>query len=154
MWTLDLQSKGAKPVPYLQTPAGEKWGVFSPDGRWIAYQSDESGPDEVYVQSFPLGGGKFQVSIGGGSHARWRADGRELYFVSGGSLVTVKIQTSPRFEASAPQPLFGVLTTVPRGYDVTPDGNRFLVRMRPSETREAPPATVVINWQAGLKTRP
>jgi Tol biopolymer transport system component len=151
LWTLDLQAKGAKPVLYLQTPASERNGAFSPDGRWIAYRSDESGQYEVYVQSFPLGGGKFQVSTGGGDFPRWRADGRELYFVSGDKLVAAKIQTSPRFEAGAPQTLFGIPLNTTRNYDVMPDGNRFLVPRLAADEREVPPATVVINWQAGLK---
>jgi Tol biopolymer transport system component len=151
LWTLDVQTKGAKPVPYLQTPAGERVGAFSPDGRWIAYQSDESGQEEVYVQSFPLGGGKFQVSTSGGGRARWRADGRELYFTSGESLMAVKINTSPRFEASTPQALFSIPQSNARTFDVAADGNRFLVRTVASEGGETPSSTVIVNWQAGLK---
>lgn len=154
MWTLDLQAKDAKPVPYLQTPAGERYGAFSPDGRWIAYQSDESGQLEVYVQSFPPGAGKFQVSAGGGISPRWRADGRELYFKSDDSLTAVKIQTSPRFEAGVPQKLFSAVpasTSRARGYDVSPDGSRFLVAMPSTSERDVPLVTVIVNWQAGLK---
>ena len=151
LWTLDLQAKGAKPVPYLQTPAGERSGAFSPDGHWIAYESDESGRDEVYLQSFPLGGGKFQVSTAGGATPRWRADGRELYYVVDGNTVAVKIQTSPRFEVGPPQMMFRIPSSRTRNYDVTPDGNRFLVPVPTAERREVAPATVVINWQAGVK---
>ncbi len=155
MWTLDLQDKGAKPVPYLQTPAGERYGAFSPDGRWVAYQSDESGRFEVYVQSFPPGAGKFQVSAGGGTGPRWRADGRELYFRSNDSLMAVTMQTSPRFAAGVPQELFGSrgASGVPaRSYDVTPDGRRFLVAIPSTSERDVPSVTVIVNWQAGLKT--
>ena len=154
MWTLDLQAKDAKPVPYLQTPAGERYGAFSPDGRWIAYQSDESGQLEVYVQSFPPGAGKFQVSAGGGLGPRWRADGRELYIRSDGNLMAVTIQTSPRFEAGVPQRLFSDLAApsgTVRGFDVSPDGSRFLVAMPSTSERDVPSVTVIVNWQAGLK---
>ena len=150
LWTLDLQTKGAKPVVYLQTPVAEQSAAFSPDGHWIAYHSDESGQFEVYVQSFPAGGGKFQVSSGGGGMPRWRADGRELFFASGGSMMAVKIQTSPRFEAGVPQSLFSTTLTTTRNYDVTPDGNRFLVP-EIAPVSEVEPVTVILNWQAGLK---
>lgn len=156
LWTLDLQAKGAKPVPYLQTPAGERYGAFSPDGRWVAYQSDESGQLEVYVQSFPAGAGKFQISTRGGISPRWRADGRELYFRSEGNLTAVTIQTSPRFEAGAPQHLFSAPLAVAgtvRSYDVSPDGSRFLMAVPSTDERDvaAANATVIVNWQAGLK---
>jgi Tol biopolymer transport system component len=156
LWTLDLHSTGATPVPYLQTPAAEYSGRFSPDGRWIAYGSDESGQGQVYVQSFPLGGGKFQVSTEGGGSPRWRADGRELYFLSGPNMVAVPIQTSPRFEAGEPRKLFVVVSPFASGnryYDVTPDGNRFLVLVPvgSGDQEDVPSATVVVNWQAGLK---
>jgi tricorn protease-like protein len=156
MWTLDLQAKAAKPVPYLQTPGGERFGAFSPDGRWIAYQSDESGQLEVYVQSFPPGAGKFQVSAGGGISPRWRADGRELYFRSGDSLTAVTIETSPRFAAGVPQKLFSgraVPAGTVRTYDVTPDGSRFLVAIPSTNFLDTPSVTMIVNWQAGLKAK-
>lgn len=87
-------SGGRKPFPYLQTPAMENGGAFSPDGRWIAYASDESGRVEVYVESFPTHGGKRQISPGGGSGPRWRADGKELYYYSlDGKLMAVSVTT-------------------------------------------------------------
>ena len=152
MWTLDMMTKGAKPVPYLQSTANERWGVFSPDGRWVAYTSDETQKQEVYVQSFPAGGGKFQISQNGGAFPSWRADGRELYFTSGQALMAVPIQSSPRFEAGTPRALIGGgLRGNGALFSVTPNGQRFLV---PGETEAAvdvAPMTVIVNGQGGVK---
>ncbi len=151
MWTLDMMTKGAKPVPYLQSTANERWGVFSPDGRWVAYTSDETQKQEVYVQSFPAGGGKFQISQSGGGFPSWRADGRELYFVSGQELMAVPIQTSPRFEAGTPRALFGGLRRNGTYFTATPNGQRFLLPGEIEAAAEVAPMTVVLNWQAGVK---
>jgi Tol biopolymer transport system component len=153
-----------KPKPYLQTPFDKRQGQFSPDGHWIAYASDESGPGQyqIYVQSFPAGAGKFQVSTGaGGTQPRWRRDGKELFYLAtDGKLMAVEVQTTPKFEAAAPRALFD--PRISRGrmppqifyrYDVTADGKRFLVNSTPtaSESSAAAPITVVVNWLAALK---
>jgi Tol biopolymer transport system component len=153
-----------KPMPYLQTPFDKRQPRFSPDGHWIAYTSDESGPRQyqIYVQSFPAGAGKFQVSTGaGGTQPRWRRDGKELFYLAAdGKLMAVETQTTPKFEAAAPKALFD--PQIPRGgvppfmyyrYDVTADGKRFLVNSSPTapESSAAAPITVVVNWLAGLK---
>jgi eukaryotic-like serine/threonine-protein kinase len=103
-------SENHKPIPYLQTPFDKREGQFSPDGHLIAYASDESSPGQyqIYVQSFPAGAGKFQVSTGaGGTQPKWRRDGKELFFVAAdGKLMAVGVQTSPKFEAMASKALF------------------------------------------------
>ncbi len=153
-----------KPIPYLQTPFSKGQGQFSPDGHWIAYTSDESGPSQyqVYVQSFPAGAGKFQVSTGtGGTQPRWRRDGKEIFYLAAdGKLMAVETQTAPTFEAGAPRALFD--PQISRGrmpawvyyrYDVTADGKRFLVSSGPAalESSASAPITVVVNWLAALK---
>ena len=151
-------------MPYLQTPFNETQGRFSPDGHWIVYTSDESGPNQyqIYVQSFPAGAGKFQVSTGaGGTQPRWRLDGKEIFYLAAdGKLMAVKTQTAPQFEAAAPKTLFDPL--IKRGpappfvffrYDVTADGKRFLVNSVSTvpDSSASAPITVVVNWLAALK---
>jgi hypothetical protein len=125
--------------------------------RWVAYTSDESKRgSEIFVQSFPAGAGKYQISNGGGTQPRWRRDGKELYFASGtGRLMAVDVKTSPRFEAGIPHELFDARLTVPLvafRYDVSADGQRFLIN-NPVQAREqeSPGITVVLNWLAGVK---
>src|SRR5262249_11374508 len=166
LWVLPIDSKGAagKPEPYLQSEAFERNGQFSPDGRWIVYASDESirGQFQVYVQSFPVGAGKFQISTGaGGSMPRWRGDGREIFYAApDGKLIAGEVNTTPRFEASAPQPLLD-LRAMPVGspvpvfrYDVTLDGKRFLVITPQTGVEGSGPPTpiaVVLNWTAAVR---
>ncbi|HEV2198456.1 MAG TPA: protein kinase [Bryobacteraceae bacterium] len=145
-----------KPFPYLQTEFTERYGRLSPDGRWLAYTSDESKRDEIYVQSFPTPGGKWQVSTNGGERSVWSRDGKELYFVSlDGKMMAAEVPSGSkfeaRFEAGVPKPLFDA--RLPGGnnrwFDVSKDG-RFLIPIPAEQTANAP-MTVVINWQAGLK---
>jgi Tol biopolymer transport system component len=167
LWVLPAQAgtpENRKPISYLQTLFNEGQGQFSPDGHWIAYISNESGASQyqVYVQSFPAGAGKFQVSTGGGgTQPRWRRDGKELFYLaSDGKLMAVETQTTPKFEAAAPRTLFD--PRISRGrmppyvfyrYDVTADGKRFLVDSTSTlpEGSAAAPITVVVNWLAALK---
>jgi Tol biopolymer transport system component len=155
LWLLPL-SGARQPVPYLQTPFDETDGHFSPaDGghpHWIAYSSDESGKFEVYVRGFPDSGAKWQVSTHGGSGPRWRADGKELFYLSTENKLmasAVRI-TGNNLEWKSPQPLFAL---TPEGYgyqyDVAPDGQRFLV-FQPVEGSRSQPMTVIYNWQEGL----
>ncbi len=160
LWVLPLESKGdAKPVPFLHSEYDEGDGRFSPDAHWIAYASNQQGRMEVFVQSFPPGQGKFQISTGGGGQPKWRRDGRELYYVAAdGNLKAVDIKTAPRFEAGVPRALFKTPLSGENAnsqYDVAPDGKRFLL-LEPVATNEPAagmemPFTVVLNWQAGLK---
>jgi Tol biopolymer transport system component len=141
-----------KPFPYLQTEFAEMYARLSPDGHWLAYTSDESKRNEIYVQSFPAPGGKWQVSTNGGERSVWSRDGKELYFVSpDGKMMAAEVKSGSKFEAGVPKPLFDV--RFPSGinpwFDVGKDG-RFLIPIQAEQTANAP-MTVVVNWQAGLK---
>jgi Tol biopolymer transport system component len=140
-----------KPFPFLQTEFGERDGRLSPDGRWLAYDSNETGSYEVYVQTFPGKEGKWQVSAKGGTHPVWSRDGKELFYIAGGNkLMAVDVKTGARFEHGVPKALFDARTPGPASFDVTPDGKRFLL-INSLEQGANPPMTVVINWAAGLK---
>jgi eukaryotic-like serine/threonine-protein kinase len=149
-------SPADKPFPYLQTQFDEEHGRFSPDGLWVAYSSNESGSQEVYVQPFPAAGAKFQVSFGGGREPHWRKDGTELFYIGEGrtlTAVSVKLG-SKSFQAEQAKRLFqlSILSTfiVGRSYEVSNDGQRFLTLIIP-DGGSAPPLTVDLNWQAMLK---
>ena len=161
LWLLPVEGDH-KPIPYLQTPFNESRGQFSPDGRWMAYVSDESGRFEVYVQTVPASGPKWQISSAGGDFPRWRRDGKELYFIAADQqLMAVPVKTgsgsSGAFQPGAPQPLFRIepINTVPSAtspYQPSANGERFLVNVQAGgEGTQAPAITVVINWTAGLK---
>jgi dipeptidyl aminopeptidase/acylaminoacyl peptidase len=146
-----------KPLSFTTTPFDERNGQFSPNGQWVAYESNESGQLEIYVQSFPGPGGKRQVSAGGGTEPRWRGDGKELFYISpDGKLMTVPIQSAGQtLEAGAPIALFQtriVRFPVPQKsqYAVTRDGQRFLINTIVSEPT-APPITIIANWTRALK---
>jgi serine/threonine protein kinase len=142
-----------KPIPLVKTPFEERTGQFSPDGRWIAYQSNESGRFEIYVQPFPGPGGKWPVSTAGGTDPRWRADGGELFFVApDATLMAVRVHASgATFDAEAPTALFhtrmvaGGLANLFEQYTVSRDG-RFLVNVPADGTTTVAPITCVINW--------
>jgi Tol biopolymer transport system component len=141
-----------KPIPFLQTEFNESSGAFSPDGKWIAYHSDESGRFEIYVQTFPATGAKRQVSKAGGSHAKWRRDGKELFYLDGDRKMTaVEVKIGATFQVGNPEPLFDThITNALVRYAVTRDGQRFLIPTPMGEAGSTP-ATVVINWMAGIK---
>ncbi len=151
VWILPL-SGDRKPFPFLQTEFNETSAQFSPDGKWLAYASDESGRFEVYAAPFPEPGGKFQISSSGGIHPRWRRDGREIFYVAlDRKLMAAEVETSPAFRVGAAHAL---LPTRPRGfgsiYDVSSDGQKFLVANLTSE-EASQPITLVLNWTAELK---
>ncbi len=156
IWMLRLSDRKAQ--PFLRTPFNESDPRFSPDGRWIAYMSDESGRYEVYVQPYPGPGGKWQVSKDGGREPVWNRNGRELFYRSGNKLMAVEITTQPNFALGNPRMLFEgpyVLATAPvSNYDVSPDGMRFLM-IRPTEQEQTAPTqiNVVLNWFEELKRR-
>jgi len=155
VWVLPL-SGDRKPIPFVQTEFSDAQGQFSPDGKWLAYASDESGIFEVYVRPFPAPGGKWQVSTSGGTQPQWRRDGKELFYLSEEArLMAVEVKADSTFEASAPKQLFQArfpTASAPFGrtYTVTSDGQRFLVTRLMEEDR-AIPITVVLNWAAELK---
>jgi Tol biopolymer transport system component len=155
VWVLPVNGSGeAKPSPVLQSGANETAARLSPDGRWLAYASDASGRYEVYVQSFPGGGGKRQVSTGGGHFPRWRGDGRELFYqAADGKLMAAPTPRGESFEVGAPVPLFEFRAGTLQGftpYAVTGDGQRFLINAV-VETEPNAPLTVVVNWASGVK---
>jgi len=141
----------------LQTQFREGLARVSPDGRWLAYASTESGPAEVYVRPFtpeaPAGtGAKWLVSKGGGLRSIWRPDGKELFYLSLGSqIMAVDIDTSKGFQAGTPRRMFaGPPLATTTSWDLSPDGKRFLFVAPPNAGRTIP-FTVVLNWAAGLK---
>jgi Tol biopolymer transport system component len=142
-----------KPVAWLPTRFSQTSPRFSPDGLWIAYESDESGSPEIYVALAEGGGEKRRISPAGGRRPRWRRDGRELYYVAPGNVVMiVSVMPGSRWVAGAPGPLFRVESDI-ENYDVAPDGTRFLVSLPLERTRESP-LRAILNWQALLKGGP
>ena len=156
LWMLDLRDRKAQ--PFLRTLFNESVPMFSPDGRWIAYVSNESGRWEVYVQPYPSSGGKWQISTEGGTEPVWNRNGRELFFRNGDKIMAVDITRQPSFAASKPRVLFEGRYVPPPGttpnYDVSPDGQRFLM-VKPNEATESAPTQiiVVLNWFEELKRR-
>ena len=138
-----------KVTPFAANTFNQGEPTFSPDGKWIAYTSIESGKFEVYVRAFPETGGKWQISTGGGEDPLWSRDGTEIFFDNGNRLMAVPVKTSPAFEAGVPQVLFEVPIRGDTGvqYDVSADGKKFLVDADVTESTEAP-ITLVQNWLA------
>ncbi|MBL8208644.1 MAG: PD40 domain-containing protein, partial [Blastocatellia bacterium] len=156
LWILPLEGE-RKPWPWLNTPFVEFTAKFAPDGKWIAYTSNETGRSEIYLQAFVPGalaaGGKWQISKNGGSQPQWRHDGRELYFFSGDKMMTVEVTLGAEVKVGTPQELFspsGIRAVPIAGYAKTGDGQRFLFVTSAEET-SLPPFTVVLNWMAELK---
>ncbi|MGE0101224.1 MAG: protein kinase [Blastocatellales bacterium] len=156
IWYLDLSDgmNKPKPFPYLETPANEIGSVLSPNGRWLAYASDESGKFEIYVQTFPQLGGKQQISTAGGYAPRWGGDGKELFYhAPDGKLIAVPVLEGATLEKGAPASLFEFRTggnVANTYYDVTRDGQRFLVSTI-VESQVATPLTLVMNWAGSKK---
>ncbi|HEV8588252.1 MAG TPA: protein kinase [Pyrinomonadaceae bacterium] len=153
VWVLPLDGT-SNAHPLLQSEFSEFHPRCSPDGRWIAYASSESGRTEIYIQSFPPAGGKWQVSTTGGAQPRWRRDGKELYFMTPErTLMAVDVKLGATFEMGTPKPLFQTSVSSfesPNRYDVSADGQRFLVNSSINETSRTP-IVVIVNWAAGLK---
>jgi Tol biopolymer transport system component len=156
LWVLPLTGD-RKPYPFLQTEFNETHSQFSPDGRFVAYVSDESGRAEVYVQSFPASGGKWQISTSGGDQPQWRRDGKEIFYLAADkTLMAVPIESRDSFELGSPVALFTtrVVSTSLTGdrnhYVVAADGQRFLI-ISPVDQGNKQPITLVANWSAGLR---
>jgi eukaryotic-like serine/threonine-protein kinase len=144
---------------YLKSSAILRNGQFSPDGKWVAYNSNETGKWEIYVTSFPEPHGKWQISTTGGEQPRWRGDGRELFYLSSdGRMMGVPVSTGASFSSGAPVVLFQANPAVPVsylnifGYAVTRDGQRFLINTV-MEPEERIPMSVVLNWDVGMKKK-
>jgi eukaryotic-like serine/threonine-protein kinase len=149
IWVLSVDTD-RKTVPFLETPFNETDARFSPDGRWVAYSSNETTRDEIYVTRFERPGERWRVSIDGGRSPRWRRDGKELFFLSADNRVMAASSTpGDRFETGLPVPLFRTDSPVNTGWDAAADGQHFIVASPPA-TYEMP-FTVVVNWTADLK---
>ena len=146
-----------KSVTYLSASQFSRSGVqFSPDGRWVAYSSTESGRNEIYIQNFPNPTGKWQISTSGGFAPRWRRDGKEIFYASGdGKLMTVALRTAGAvLEPSKPTVLFDmppIYASPWAPYDVTADGQRFLFNAV-NQGSDSTPITVIVNWTAALNS--
>jgi serine/threonine-protein kinase len=145
-----------KGEPFLATDSQESGAVFSPDGRYIAYVSNETGEDQVYVRAYPGPGGMWPISIDGGREPAWGGDGAELYYRNKGWMVAVPIATGSDFSAGAPQPLFEApydeAGAPYANYSVTKDGQEF-VMVRSDDENHADNLVVVLNWFADLERR-
>jgi Tol biopolymer transport system component len=157
---VDLEKQGQpEPTPFLSTPFDDKYPKLSPDVRFVAYVSNESGRFEVYVQSFPSGAGRWQASVNGGEQPRWRADGKELYYVETDALMAVSVSEGPGGLAfGRPQRLFQTADLLSQfgwpEYDVSPDGQSLLTAAPVEEKDQAPPAIrLVENWYEELRNR-
>jgi Tol biopolymer transport system component len=158
MWAVPI-SGDREPWAITESGVFAVDGRFSPDGKWMAFASAESGNHEIYVQSFPEGKNRKRLSTEGGSHPRWRGDGAELFYYGGANRLATVMSVEVRFDSSGfqagvPEPVFEQrfmgLFDARNNFAVSPDAQRFLLR-RPS--LEAPPVTVVVHWTAGLESR-
>ena len=151
------------PIPLLTGPFWEQGAALSPNGKWLAYASNESGQDEIFVRPFPnTGAGRWQISTRGGSAAQWAHSGRELFFIApSGDLMVVAITPGPTFAPGEPRPLIPLGTggfwgsSIVPYYDLTPDDKRFMM-VRLAAVNQAPGAgqlVVVDNWSTELKAK-
>ena len=152
LWAIPL-SGDRRPIAIAQGPGVQNRAAFAPDGRWVAYTSDESGSPQIYVQPFPVAGGRFQISRDGGAQPQWRGDGKELFFVTpDGSVMSAAIDTTRDFQAGIPQILFQASPASAAGrrqYAAARDGKRFLM-INTDRAAIGSPLTVVVNWLASV----
>jgi len=158
IWALPLVGDRT-PIPVAQTEFAESLGTFSPNGRWIAYTSDEPGQPNVYVQPFLRAGRKYRISPNGGRNPHWRADGKELFYLAAdGAMTAVPIDLTASSPVGLATTLFRAGVALPPApvvsannmYAVTRDGQRFLVN-RPQNAATAAPLTVIVNWTSTLE---
>jgi serine/threonine-protein kinase len=155
IYSFDMRSK-KEPVPFIASPAYEGGAMISPNGKLIAYVSDEAGRREIFITPYPGKERKWQVSSDGGTHPHWSHDGRQLFYRNGDSMMVVKITESPSFSYSRPEVLFtgrftyGQNVTLPN-YDVSPDDRRFVMIQEQDAARSRP--QVVVNWFAELRRK-
>jgi hypothetical protein len=152
IWYLQQGQDGTyESLPFLQTPFDEERAAFSPDGGFVAYSSNESGTREVYVESFPQGGSRIQVSSSGGDYPRWNPNGKELFYISGEMLVAASLETHPRLSKLSSKQLFNYMqkagSPIYTRYQVSEDGERFLID-EPIGNAPNPSIRVVQNWFA------
>jgi Tol biopolymer transport system component/predicted Ser/Thr protein kinase len=157
IWVLRMSDRKAH--PFLQTPFNEGGATFSPDGHWLAYVSNESGRPEVYVQPYPGPGGKWQISTEGGTEPAWNHNGKELFYRTGNKMMALDVATQPGFVVGKPHMLFeGQYVTndwpqVSTVYDVSADGQRFLMVKPTEQASSATQINVVLNWFEELKRK-
>jgi len=151
IWVLDMEQKG-EPTSWLASPADEFHARFSPDGKWIAYTSDESGQYEVYVRPFPGPGGRWQISNGGGMEPHWSTDGRELFYRNLAVIYGVGVETAETFVAGRPERLADGVSDPPFGSTFAPseDGQRLLALIN-VEPRDLDQMQVIVNWGAEVE---
>jgi Tol biopolymer transport system component len=151
VWVVSPDGK-RPPAPWVRTPHAETAAAFSPDGRWIAYVSDESGRNEIYVRPFGGAGGRVKISSDGGAEPVWTRGGRELFYREGNRFLAVDIQTEPNLSAGIPRVLFtgdflpGGREDRPFGYDVSPDGNVIYAARSIDPPEPERQLAVVTNW--------
>jgi len=155
IWVLQMGDRKATPI--IKTPADESVPRFSPDGHWIAYVSDESGRPEVYVQSYPASGQKSQISTSGGREPVWSPNGAELFYRDGKKMMVADIKTTPSFSAAKPRLLFegnyeGALASR-ANFDISPDGNRFLMLQPADKGQSTTEIRIVRNWLDDVRRR-
>jgi len=163
--TLSMDGE-SEPEPFLVSPFNEMYPAFSPDGRWVAYSSDETGRNEVYVRPFPDGEPVHRVSTAGGVAPLWSSDGTQLFYRTGKGatlyVMVVDVETDPTFTRNQPRTLFEASsagpgafgsTTPTRSYDLAPDGRRFVMIANPAQFEQQPVTSihVVLNWFEELK---
>jgi eukaryotic-like serine/threonine-protein kinase len=152
LWVLPLEGE-RKPSLYFRTPGDERFAVFSPDGKYVAYSSQESGRNEVYVQTFPASTEKWPISTNGGQSPRWPRKGTELFYSTiDGKIMSVALKRGATLEAGVPQALFDMALARPArsvDYAVSTDGQRFLFISRDADAATTP-LVVILNWSAGL----
>jgi Tol biopolymer transport system component len=150
LWVLDVAG-GGKTTAFATGGSSSADSRFSPDGHWLAYDSDESGRAEVYVQTFPGPGGRWQISAAGGTNPRWRGDAKEIFYLSlDNKIMAVPVEAGPTFHAGTPAPLFAVHPAFGTVYDVSADGKRFLVNSLPAD-QGSPPLSLLVHWTGLLK---
>ncbi len=151
IWILPLDGN-RKPYPFITSPANEVGGIFSPDGKWMAYASNESGKFEIYVTAFPRREGNWQISNGGGTAPIWSRDGKELFFTNGASLMVVRITGGSTFDFSEPRKLCDIppSTVV---WDISPNGQYLLARVAQADNVTLPRLEVVTEWFQEVKEK-
>jgi Tol biopolymer transport system component len=157
LWVATLADLKAR--AFLAPPGIIRNSQFSPDGKWVAYASNESGKFEIYVTSFPGAQGKWQVSSAGGTQPRWRGDTKELFYIaSDGKIMAAPVNIGDTFDAGVPTALFQAhareffATSEQVSYDVSKDGQRFLINTQ-VKNADTQPMSVILNWDAGLKKK-
>jgi serine/threonine-protein kinase len=153
IWILPMDGE-RKPQLFLRTPSQERFPALSPDGQWIAYQSDESGRPEIYVQPFSRGGGRAQISINGGMNPRWAPTARELFYLQAENFMAVPVETKPTLRAGMPRALFEIaFTDSGHFYDPSADAQKFVFIVPNEQQAAAKQINVVLNWFEELNRR-